>query len=329
MRNLSRCAGVLAALVLVIGGLIVVPVSSVKAQPTTGWTIVNPAPLAVSAPATVGCQGAAYMAGGYIKYVGYQNEFAKYDPVANQWTTLASLPDVTASAGAACVGSKVYVFGGTDSVGRSTNLTRIYDIASNSWSYAAPMPGPLQAFSIGYYQGQIYVWGGLGTLGNQTELWSYQVATNTWTTNLAPVPMAVSSSGYGVIGGRLFNAGSLNSQNPSVPQPQLYSYSVAANSWRSRAPLPTDVYAPGSAVANNNLWLFGGVGSLGVPDSTTQIYNLLKNSWSYGPSLNVGRAGIGGAHVGNYLIAIGGFDQSRYGVTTTEVLVVGTATAQQ
>jgi Galactose oxidase, central domain len=132
----------------------------------------------------------AYEGGGYSFSVGDNiNEFGKFDPVANTWTPLAPVPDLTnaeASGVYAPNVNKLFVFGGdSPNTGTVVNTTRIYDIATNTWSTGAPMPDVRAFMASGYFNGKIYLVGGYST-GNITpaflQTWEYDPVANTFAT---------------------------------------------------------------------------------------------------------------------------------------------------
>ena len=72
-----------------------------------------------------------------------------YDPVADTWTTLASLSEARADHASVAFNGKLYVFGGFSSAaaaaarGMDLDLVEVYSPASNSWASAADMPLPI------------------------------------------------------------------------------------------------------------------------------------------------------------------------------------------
>ena len=79
-----------------------------------------------------------YDGGGYSFTFGMINQFGKYDPAANSWTSLAPMPDTSngmASAVYAPNVNKLFVFGGSDfAAGIVVNTTRIYDLGTDTWT---------------------------------------------------------------------------------------------------------------------------------------------------------------------------------------------------
>jgi N-acetylneuraminic acid mutarotase len=154
--------------------------------------------------------GKIYVAGGIVS--GSTTTLAaKYDPVTNQWTSIAPMPHARNHAASHTDGSKLYVFGGrgpgsgdSNVVANGFDTVQIYDPATDSWvssldtgSTLAPLPqargGTGKAV---YYNGEFYVFGGETSTGagatanrvyNRVDI--YNPATNTWRLG-APMPTA-------------------------------------------------------------------------------------------------------------------------------------------
>ena len=161
-----------------------------------------------------------------------QGNCFRYDPAANSWTALASMPVRWAHASAAFDG-KIYVFGGYG-INSSAHVTStyVYDIAANSWSAGSTMPtwrASMQAREVG---GKIYVMGGnlQGPLSAITE--AYDPAANAWA-SLAPMPTARSNYAAVVDNGRIYVMGGEmgGSTNTCV------QYDAQANSWLPTNPM--------------------------------------------------------------------------------------------
>jgi N-acetylneuraminic acid mutarotase len=280
----------------------------------------------------------AYEGGGYsLTTADNINQFGRFDPIANTWTALASVPDLnnaTASAVYAPNVNKLYVFGGTRiSTATVVGTTRTYDIASNTWGTAMPMPDVRGFMGSGYYNGKIYLIGGYST-GNIDpsfgQVWQYDPVLNTWDTSRMSMPITLGGAGSGVINGHIYMVGGRNSSNDDLNT--VYDYDITADTWTQRANVPTGINAPGSAVICGKLWIFGGgnpfLGSgtlyksdqkrVLVPDTTNilQIYDPATNTWTTGPSLIQARSLAAGTQVGDTAVTVGGYTGTS---TTTSV----------
>src|SRR6266513_2617465 len=178
----------------------------------SSWSIVANYPEILESPAVASDGTYAYSAGGGMNFVP-TNGFYRYDPVANAWTTLASLLTALFDAHAAYAANvnKIYVFGGIDAGFNVLNTTYIYDIATDSWATGASMPGPRFFPAVAYYgaNGKIYVIGGLDASfleANQT--WEYDPVADTWDTSRTSIPVAMGGSATSIVDQNIYLAGS-------------------------------------------------------------------------------------------------------------------------
>ena len=135
-----------------------------------------------------------------------------------------------------------------------------------------------------------------------------------------------------MINGHLYVAGGRDNSSPN--RTTVYDYNISTNTWTTVAPLLSGVNVPGSAVLGGELVVFGGgfpfsdpgypsaaPGQVPFTTNVTQIYDPTTNAWTTGPSLNTARSFVGGASVGNYLVAVGGFDGAT-SLSSVEVSLV-------
>ena len=206
--------------------------------------------------------GSSFTQGGTLAIVN------RYDPVADTWTPMAPMPQTEAVATAVYYPptNKIYVFGGTDAnTGVVYNINQIYDIASNTWSVGAPMPDVRFLAAGGYISatGKIYVISGYNTglvQSAQANTWEYDPVTDSWAdlTDSAPFPHPAGGFAYGVINDKLYVAGGRDANLEVINL--TWEYDPVANTYTRRADEPGSFQnnAPGSAVANGVLWVFGG-----------------------------------------------------------------------
>ncbi|HEX8228019.1 MAG TPA: S-layer homology domain-containing protein [Chloroflexia bacterium] len=317
------------------------PTITTTSTPVCGVGYTTAAPWATATPRAIDAYGAGAASDGTHLYVGsgysfsqggYTNQFARYNPDTDAWTGLSAVPNAGEEIEFVYspLNNKIYAFGGSNLSSNTVFTdTRIFDIASGNWSSGAPMPVGLHSVAGGYHNGKIYLAGGYtGSLQTSAvnTLYIYDVAGNSWTTG-ANVPASLGRAAGGVIYGKLYVAGGLDQSTASsnTARTQLYEYNIAANTWATRAAMTTGVYAPGSAVVGNKLWVFGG-GITSNPGSTTnitQVYDADANTWSAGPALNQARSFVAGGAVGFDLVAVGGFNGSNASYNTTEVSTAG------
>lgn len=130
-----------------------------------GWTekAALPAMKNHLASATVG--GLIYAIGGQIgtnDSTGNQSTVYRYDPTANQWTAVASLPQVRSHIGGSTFvhNGKIFVAGGFSASGLVLSSVISYDPLTNKWTSIGNMPASRHSSVGGSVGGKIIVTGG-------------------------------------------------------------------------------------------------------------------------------------------------------------------------
>ena len=143
--------------------------------------------------------GMIYAAGGIVTGGFTVTNCAVYDPVANTWTSKASMPDAGRNhAAAGTDGTKLFVFGGRrggNFVANGYDSLMVYDPVANSWTWngangSTLLPLPEARGGMGkaiWLRGEFYVFGGEtqddpdgGANGVYDRVDVYRPATNTW-----------------------------------------------------------------------------------------------------------------------------------------------------
>jgi N-acetylneuraminic acid mutarotase len=303
----------------------------------SSWSIVANYPAVIQSPAVSTDGTYAYSGGGSNNFVPIDG-FYRYDPVADMWTTLASLPQALFDARAAYAANvnKIYVFGGIDAGFNVLSTTYIYDIATDSWTTGAAMPAARFFPTVAYYgaTGKIYVIGGLDASfleANQT--WEYDPVADTWDTSRTSIPVAMGGSATSIVDENIYLAGSFGATGGTTLH---YRYDILADSWTQMADMPAPVYeAAGAAVGSQTYVVGGGNPAVGawatrqtrvaavvkapaVSYNTTYIYDIPSNTWASGPNTNVAHGFTGGTAIGNLLIVVAGFDGVTGNTNTVE-----------
>lgn len=310
------------------------------------WSIVASYPAIIQSPAVSTDGTFAYSGGGSNNFVPIDG-FYRYDPVADMWTTLASLPQPLFDARATYAANvnKIYLFGGLDASSNPLDTTYIYDIATDSWSAGAPMPEARFFPTVAYYDanGKIYVIGGLdASFLEASQTWEYDPVADTWDTSRTSIPVAMGGSATSIVDQNIYLAGSFGATGGTTLH---YRYDILADSWMQMADLPVPVYEAAGAAVGAQTYVVGGgnpaVGALAtrqarmaafvkapaVSYNTTYIYDIPSNTWASGPNTNVPHSFTGGTAIGNLLIVVAGFDGGNGNTDTVETaLAEGGAT---
>ena len=131
-------------------------------NPYTGsWVPGPPIPSASAAMATAEHQGCVYLCGGSRRAPFFVSAtLSMMDPRRRAWSSLPAMPTATSTAGAAVVGSRMYVPGGASS------SLQCYDMAAGRWDTScAPMSVARYSHGVAALHGEVWALGGGGRNG--------------------------------------------------------------------------------------------------------------------------------------------------------------------
>lgn len=200
----------------------------------------------------------------------------RYDPGANTWTAVASLPVALCRFGTATLANgSVLVCGGATGIPRLTNAYR-YDPGANTWTSVAPLPSARFEHGASLLSnGQIMVFGGEASASsNSVDL--YDPVANSWSTGSIPIFESGEPSffAHGRLGdNRIFKTGGLSSSGTYRNSTRIYD--PVANTWVVGVGLPgTRAYTAGGALLDGRMLVCGG--------RTSSASTPLANTWIYG-----------------------------------------------
>jgi hypothetical protein len=174
-----------------------------------------------------------------------------YDPVANAWTTKASLPQTRVYARAAAANGSLYIFGGSRSF---DGAVFAYNPTNDTWTSKAPMPTPRNLVSVAVASGLIYVMGGITSAGIPLSLVEiYDPSTDTWRTG-TPMPSPRASHCAAVLNGLIYVVGGDNTNALATAD----AYNPLDDTWGPVPPMPVARNNCPAATANGVLYVFGG-----------------------------------------------------------------------
>ena len=87
-----------------------------------------------------------------------------YDPAADSWATVASMPTARRNIAAAPYGDKIYVLGGWNTAALSA--VEVYDPTANTWTSASSMSTSRSTPAAAFLGGTLYAVGGVDTAGS-------------------------------------------------------------------------------------------------------------------------------------------------------------------
>ena len=153
-----------------------------------------------------------------------------------------------------------------------------------------------------------------------------KTATPTAGTSWQPIanyPTTIQDNLAEYYGGKLYSGFGYNG---SADANTLYSYDPTVGTWTQLASATDTRETPAHGFIGGKLYVAGGWGASGSPDTNTEIYDPASNTWSQGPAWSGALAGSGSAVLGSKLYVIGGCNASTCGSTTVSVLDTTTGT---
>ena len=254
---------------------------------TDKWTKKKSMPMPAHHAALAEYRGKIYVFGGFVAYPvpgqqagGWQpvDNVWEYDPAADSWKALATLPTKRGSPLAAVVKDKIYVIGGaTMSLGsnepavfanrpaRSLGANEAYDPDTNKWTARNPMPTARNHTFGGAVNDKIYVIGGrlgspfIGAASNTDVVEEYDPATDQWGAPKAKMPTPRSGGGWAVHGGKIYVAGGeINTLQIAGAFRALEAYDPATNTWTILPSMPNPRHGVAGAFIGNRLHLVSG-----------------------------------------------------------------------
>jgi N-acetylneuraminic acid mutarotase len=215
--------------------------------PPGAWVTKAPTLSARQEVAYTNVNNRLYLAGG-----GTAHQY--YDPAANEWHTVAPLPDDLDHIQSVAVGDKIYYVGGLAGWPMPhVGTVYVYDTTTNTFSTGTPMPADRArgAGGVAVHAGKIYYAGGLHDGTAVAWFDEYDPATGTWT-SLPDMPRARDHFHAAVVNGTFYAIGGRQSSSAnccSATTAANDSFSFTANSWSTaNAPLPTQRGGFGAAV---------------------------------------------------------------------------------
>ena len=238
------------------------------------------------------------------------------------WTPEPDILDPRAYAGAAVVGSDLYVVSGFNGSSYADTTLR-YD--GSSWSAMAAIPTPISQVRDAADGTKIYVPGGFNSLsfgGPLNSMQIYDTSTDSWSMG-ANMPDVRSGPAVQAMNGKIYIIGgyaagfvdegqvweydpvadtyttktSMPATAGNVPSAVVgneifvlggaptfahYAYNPTTDSWRTLAPGLTSDFQAGGAFVLNNQIWL--IGGLGLPaNQQVQVYDVASDSWSFGP----------------------------------------------
>jgi N-acetylneuraminic acid mutarotase len=178
------------------------------------------------------------------------------------------MPQERAAAGAAVVGSTLYVAGGVTTQGLAQRAFA-FDLVRRRWR-TIPGPTPREHLAVTALRGRVYALAGrrAGFDTNLGALESYAPGARSWRRH-APVPDPRGGTGAAALGRQLVSVGG---EGPEGTMAQVWSFDVRTGRWRRLADLPTPRHGLGVVTALGRVYAIAGGRQPGLTVSGTNEF---------------------------------------------------------
>jgi N-acetylneuraminic acid mutarotase len=257
--------------------------------------------------------------GGYTDTGSLVNTVEAYDPSADTWTEVASVPARLHHANAAVVDSKIYILGFLTRGFAPSGRCFVYDPAEDAWTEISSMPSGTERGSsaIAAIDGDIYLAGGLQS-GAVNMVSKFDPQTEEWI-ELASAPRSFDHAAFAAIDGKLIVAGGRDTNIGAITA-DVDIYDPASDTWSSGAQMSTARGGVAGAVLGGEFYVIGGEGNsevaTGVFDDV-EAYDPATDTWAILEAMPNPRHGMGAAAVDGRIIVPGGADEEAFAAVAT------------
>jgi N-acetylneuraminic acid mutarotase len=306
--------------------------------PQGKWVSLAPFPEALEETLTAAVNGKLYAFTGLLPGFKPAGVMYEYDPATNAWTKKKPMAHPMHHPGVTALNGKIYFFGGFVLPESGPpgwvpiNEAWEYTPSTDSWRALAPMPTRRGAASAAEAGGKMYVIGGAAPLpqfGNLPlrpgqphrsldTVEEYDPATNRWRSR-APLPLPRNHMGpsAAAVNGKIYAIGGRLAAAFSIVMPGQtnvnHEFDPAANTWATKAPMPTPRSGGGVAVLNNRIFVAGGeeqTYQYVAAFRAFEAYDPAADTWVQMPYMPSPRHSCGVATLGNRIHIVSGDVQS-------------------
>jgi N-acetylneuraminic acid mutarotase len=267
------------------------------------WRALAPVPSARTEVAAAAVGERIWVLGGYAPDGATVATAEVYDTAADRWARGPDLPVAVNHAMAATLDGALYVAGGNDGDGPSSQLARL---EGDGWRRLAPLPQGRSAGGLAALDGRLYLVGGVveGGLAGDTQV--YDPAADRWSAAPGlPTPrehLGVAAAGgkVYVVGGRVGGVGG----NLAAAE----AFDPASGRWAAVAGLPTPRGGlAAAATAGGQVVAVGGEASATFKEA--EALEVASGRWRSLPPLPTPRHGLGVVAVGDTVYVLAGGPQ--------------------
>ncbi len=262
----------------------------------TSWQTLAAMPNARNHLAGAALGGKLYAIGGqhlYNEVSGNDDEVDVYDPAADAWSEVESLPAARGHVSAAVLDGRIIVFGGTLTGNQRSADVTAYDSAKDVWLKLPSLPEARKSPVVAAVGDTLIVTTGEGVGWASSTTWIGKLS-GTWELG-APAPVALGEVAGGIVGRVLYLVGE--------GATNTLAYDLSRGTWSTFAARPFVADHHAAEVVGGKLYLLGGMGTAA---GKVQIYDPVANSWSLGANMPFAAGSSSSAVIGGKIYVAGG-----------------------
>jgi N-acetylneuraminic acid mutarotase len=289
-----------------------------KAAQQGAWRARAPLPIPRTEMAwAVGFKGRMHLCGGYAEQRVDKPYHHAYDPAADRWEELPSLPRGANHVGLATHGTgadeRIFAFGGFIEQNRTPH-DEAFAFDGRQWTKLRRLPEACGAMACVALGGNIHIIGGaIGSDNRRSIDWHlvYDVKADRYSRR-QPMPLGRDHCGIVAVNGKIhIIAGRVDSFHTNSNL--HHAYDPQTDAWEFLAPIPTARSGHGSVFFAGRIFCMGGEGTNRVYGQV-ESFDPAKNLWeSHAPMLTP-RHGMGAVVLGEEIYVAGGGPQMGGGV---------------
>ncbi len=230
------------------------------------------------------CDGFIYVLGGRNDSTKLLSSVLRFDPSANRWSYVSSLPYPLAALGAVAFDGQLYSVGGLSMIG-SVNLVYKYSTRKDTWQSVTPLAMPRGGLAIVSDEKNIYAIGGIHRTGEgRKSIWKYLNTMEIYDKEhdkwqFGPPmtsPRAYASAAY--LNRRIFLVGG-QSEMLGICN-GLEVFNVSTREWNLFPYLGIPRSMSGIAISDTKFYVVGGMTKDGQCVNTVETYDNAKDRWT-------------------------------------------------
>ena len=213
-------------------------------------------------------------------------------PQNRSWVARAEMPTPRSEAGSDALNAKIYIVGGYDVSGNTTDIMEVYDSRIDEWSTAASLPQPLDHPAVASHDNKLYVVGGFYSDRKTSDrLFIYDPVSNKWQEG-PPMPSPRAALTANFVDGILYAVGGDSDWESWSTN---YAYDPSSNKWTEKSHMPTARHHLASAVVDGKLYVIGGRYSnmtFNANLNSNEVYDPKNNTWTSLAPMPTKRSGL-------------------------------------